>query len=53
VLVDLARPSFLEVEAAAVRAFAAMLEKAEAGAGSGSDGGGDESVGGEGAGAGS
>ena len=31
VLVDLARPSFLEVEAAAVRAFAAVLEKAEAG----------------------
>lgn len=33
VLVDLARPSFLEVEPAAVRAFAAVLEKAEAGAG--------------------
>ena len=31
VLVDLARPSFLEVEPAAVRAFAAVLEKAEAG----------------------
>lgn len=30
VLVDLARPSFLEVEPAAVRAFAAVLEKAEA-----------------------
>jgi type VII secretion-associated serine protease mycosin len=29
VLVDLARPSFLEIEPAAVRAFAAMLEKAE------------------------
>lgn len=31
VLVDLARPSFLEVEPAAVRAFAAVLEKAESG----------------------
>ena len=31
VLVDLGRPSFLEVEPAAVRAFAAVLEKAEAG----------------------
>ncbi|ACU74346.1 peptidase S8 and S53 subtilisin kexin sedolisin [Catenulispora acidiphila DSM 44928] len=30
VLVDLARPSFLEVEPAAVRAFAALLEKTEA-----------------------
>jgi hypothetical protein len=33
VLVDLGRPSFLEVEPAAVRAFAAVLEKAEAGQG--------------------
>ncbi|MBW8805785.1 MAG: S8 family serine peptidase [Catenulisporales bacterium] len=31
VLVDLQQPSFLEVEPAAVRAFAAVLEKAEAG----------------------
>jgi hypothetical protein len=31
VLVDLGLPSFLEVEPAAVRAFAAVLEKAEAG----------------------
>ncbi|WP_344660513.1 S8 family serine peptidase [Catenulispora subtropica] len=38
VLVDLGLPSFLEVEPAAVRAFAAVLEKAEAEGNAGEDG---------------
>ena len=38
VLVDLGRPSFLEVEPAAVRAFAAVLEKQQTEAGAGENG---------------